>query len=319
MTEGPAGNWREDQTPHLKEPCVVVMIPAFNEEKTIGRIVLQARKYADMVVVCDDGSSDLTAEIAQGLGADVIRHKENRGYGATIQSLFERAKELGADVVVTVDGDGQHDPKEIPTLLDPILRKKKDIVIGSRFLKRQDGSGIPSFRRFGINAITKLTDVLSEQTLSDAQSGFRAYKTEALDALSLSENGMGLSVEILVQAKKHGLMIEEVPASCKYDGIEKSSKTNPLRQGLEVVMSLLRLVVEEHPLMLLGIPGIVSLAVGMFFGIWMLEVFTTQNRIVTNIALAAAAFTIIGLFAIFTSITLYSISRLLSRKNPTRK
>ena len=100
---------------------VVVGIPAFNEEKTIARVVLQAQKNADKVVVCDDGSTDLTSEIAERLEAEVVRHEQNLGYGAAVQSLFRRARELGADVLVTVDADGQHNPDEIPSVVKLLL------------------------------------------------------------------------------------------------------------------------------------------------------------------------------------------------------
>ena len=129
---------------------VVVMIPAYNEEKTIAKVVLLAQKQVDMVVVCDDGSKDLTADIAERLGVTVIRHDKNSGYGAAIQSLFRKAMEMNADVMVTLDADGQHDPREIPQLTEPILDDKADVALGSRFLgKKSDAPGInrkaPSF------------------------------------------------------------------------------------------------------------------------------------------------------------------------------
>ena len=100
------------------KPFVMVGIPAFNEENSIARVVMEAQKYADAVVVCDDGSTDLTCEIAERLGADVVRHEQNLGYGAAIKSLFERAREFDADVLVTLDGDGQHYPAEIPNVVE---------------------------------------------------------------------------------------------------------------------------------------------------------------------------------------------------------
>ena len=127
------------------EPVTVVGIPAFNEEKTIARVVLEAQKYADKVVVCDDGSSDMTAEIAERLGADVARHEQNLGYGAAIQSLFRRARELGADVLVTLDTDGQHDPREVPNVVKPILEGKANVVIGSRFVDERSAYAMPWF------------------------------------------------------------------------------------------------------------------------------------------------------------------------------
>ena len=118
-----------------KGSLIVASIPAYNEEKTIARMILLAKKYVDMVVVCDDGSTDMTAKIAENMGAGVLRHKRNAGYGAAIKSLFGRARELGADIMITLDGDGQHDPNEIPLLLKPITEGIADIAVGSRFLK----------------------------------------------------------------------------------------------------------------------------------------------------------------------------------------
>ncbi len=118
------------------KPFVVVGIPAFNEEQTIARVILDAQKFAGKVVVCDDGSTDYTAKIAEGLGADVVRHEKNGGYGASIKSLFMRAHELNADVFVTLDADGQHEPNEIPCVIKPIVEGAADVVIGSRFVDK---------------------------------------------------------------------------------------------------------------------------------------------------------------------------------------
>src|SRR5665647_1739415 len=110
------------------KPFIVVGIPAFNEEQTIARVILEAQKFAGKVVVCDDGSTDYTAKIAEGLGADLIRHEKNGGYGASIKSLFLRAHELGADIFVTLDADGQHEPNEIPVVVKPIVDGAADVV-----------------------------------------------------------------------------------------------------------------------------------------------------------------------------------------------
>jgi glycosyltransferase involved in cell wall biosynthesis len=298
------------------KPLIVACIPAFNEERMIAKVVVEASKYVGKVVVVNDGSTDMTVEIAERLGAEVIQHEKNIGYGAAIQSLFIKARELDADVAVTLDADGQQDPKEIPILTEPILKGKADIVIGSRFLgETEKKNGIPAYRRLGIGVITKLTDAASNSAISDAQSGFRAYGRKALESLILSENGMGGSVEILMEAKKLDLKIVEVPIGCNYQGLGKTSSNNPLRQGVSVVMSIVRLVVEGKPLVYLGVPGAVSLVTGVFFGIWMLEIYSIEHRIVTNIALASIAFILIGLFAISTSITLYAISRLMHKTN----
>jgi len=297
------------------EPLIIACIPAFNEEKTIARVVLQAQRHVDRVIVCDDGSTDLTGEIARRLGAQVIRHEKNLGYGAAVQSLFRKARELGADVMIILDGDGQHDPGQIPALLQPILKEDADIAVGSRFLTVEHNSeGMPFYRRLGVKAITKLTGAAVNSNLTDAQHGFRAYGRKALEGLRLSEGGMGVSVEILLKAREQGLRVVEVPVSCNYRGLETSTD-GPLGHGVGVVMSIVRLVVEERPLLFLGAPGVVSLLVGVLFGVWMLEIYAAEHYIVTNIALASVGFVMIGLFSIFTAITLYAIARLTQKAN----
>ncbi len=294
----------------LTKPLVVAGIPAFNEERTIAKLVLAAQKYVDVVLVCDDGSTDYTAEIAERMGADVIRHEKNLGYGAAIKTLFAMARELNADVLVTFDGDGQHDPREIPRLIEPVLEKKADIVLGCRFLgDKEKDTEIPRHRGWGIKLISKLTGAASNHKFNDAQCGFRVYGRKALSGLSLVENGMGASVEVLMKAKKNNLTVVEVPAEVKYNGLERSSTQNSLGHGTSVLMSIFRLVVEEKPLMLLGLPGLIFLFAGTGFGIWMLKIFAEEQQIMTNIALASIGFILIGMFTVFTAITLYAISR----------
>jgi len=296
------------------KPFVVVGIPAFNEEAMIARVVLGTQKYADAVVVCDDGSNDMTGAIAKRLGADVVRHKQNLGYGASIQSLFMRARELDADVLVTLDADGQHNPEEIPNVVKPIVQGKADLVIGSRFIDKHGTNEMPFYRRFGAQLITKLVNGSSKNGLSDAQSGFRAYNRHALERLSPIETGMGASVEILLKADKNDLKICEVPSSCKYsNGDVATSTEHPVKHGIGVLMSIVRIIVEEKPLTLLGLPGLLCLFAGLGFGVWMLQIYALEHRIVTNIALASMAFILIGCFVLSTAITLYAIARIIAR------
>ena len=291
---------------------IIAGIPAYNEEKTIAKVILLAQKHVDAVVVCDDGSQDLTADIAERLGAIVVSHEKNMGYGAAIQTLFEKAKALNADLLLTLDADGQHDALEIPKLIQPILENKADIVIGSRFL--QQNSGMPLYRRFGIKVLTKMTNSSRQKSvLTDAQCGFRAYNRKAIEGLSLDENGMGVSAEVLLKARASGLVVTEVPVEVRYKGLETSTH-NPLRHGLGVISTIIRLVVEERPLIYLGVPGAVLLFIGVLFGLWTLQVYATAGYVVTNIALASLAFGLVGIFALFTSITLYAILRLTQKR-----
>jgi glycosyltransferase involved in cell wall biosynthesis len=301
------------------KPFVVVGIPAFNEESSIAHVILESQMFADAVVVCDDGSEDLTAKIAERLGAEVIKHEGNLGYGSAIKSLFERARELGADVLITLDADGQHNPNEIPNLLEPILDGAADVVIGSRFIDARGTAEMPLYRRLGAKIITKLVNGSTKNGVSDAQSGFRAYNREALERLSVIEAGMGASVEILLEAQKNDLKICEVPSSCRYlNGEVATSTENPITHGVGVIMSIVRLIVEERPLMVMGIPSLLFLFAGVSFGVWMLDLYAIGHRIITNVALASIAFVLIGFFMLSTAITLYAISRLSRKINGNR-
>ena len=229
----------EAQAKLKTDPFVVVGIPAFNEELTIARVVLLSQNFADAVIVCDDGSSDLTGAIARRMGAEVIQHKHNRGYGAAIQSLFRRAVELNADILVTLDGDGQHDPREIPDVVKPIVQNETDIVIGSRFQNAKGTSEMRLYRQIGAKIVTGIINSSSKTKVTDAQSGFRAYGINALNKLHIHDNGMGASVQILLDAGRHCLNISEVPASCKYKVGVRTSTINPLTHGAGLILSMI--------------------------------------------------------------------------------
>jgi len=286
---------------------IVAGIPAYNEEKTIAQVILNAQKQVDVVVVCDDGSQDMTAEIAQRLGAVVIRHDRNLGYGNAIQSLFEKAKALNADVLVTLDADGQHNAKEIQTLVQSVVEGKADVAIGSRFLN--GAKGIPLYRRFGIKLLTKITNGnKKEQSLTDAQCGFRVYNRRSIESLDLREPGMGISVEILKQVRDQGLTIAEVPVETRYHGLDTSTH-HPFRHGASVLSTIIRLVVEERPLVYLGLPSVFILCAGILFGLLTLQLYAIEHRIVTNVFLASITLTLLGTFSLFTAITLFAIIR----------
>lgn len=225
-------------------PSVIAGIPAYNEERTIAEVVLKAGVHVGKVLVCNDGSRDMTGIIAQRNGAHVLEHGTNMGYGATTQTLFQKAKDLGAEVLVVFDGDGQHDPDEIPALVKPVLQGQADIVLGSRFIEgaRRD---IPSYRKVGILLITLLTRIVSGYPISDAQSGFRAYGRKALEGLNLTEERWGSSVEVFFKARDIGLKIMEVPVDCDYKDYPKASKRDPLGQGVSILVSIFRHIARE--------------------------------------------------------------------------
>jgi glycosyltransferase involved in cell wall biosynthesis len=230
------------QTPYA--PSIVAGIPAYNEEKTIAEVVLKAGCHVGKVLVCDDGSKDRTRVVARENGADVLEHEKNMGYGATMQTLFGKARELDADVLVVFDGDGQHDPDEIPELVKPVLEGRADIVIGSRFINGAR-MNVPLYRRMGILLITLLTKIFSGYAISDAQSGFRTFNRKALEELKISEDGWGSSVEVFFRARDVGLRILEVPVDCDYEGYPKALKCDPLRQGISIVASIFNYAIHK--------------------------------------------------------------------------
>jgi glycosyltransferase involved in cell wall biosynthesis len=281
---------------------VVACIPAYNEERTIARVVVEAQRYVDKVIVCDDGSTDLTGEIARRLGAEVIRHERNMGYGAALSSLFKAARELNASAMVVLDADLQHNPSDIPRLLSPVVKGEADIVIGSRFLGKE--GGVPKYRGLGIRLITDFAKGVSYRDITDAQSGFRAYSRRAINSITPSEQGMGASTEILLKAKEVGLRVVEVPIKISYD-VEKPSTHNPLLHGLDVILSTVKHLSIRRPLVFYGVPGFAALLVALFFWVWTLQIFASTRQIVTNIALIALGATLVGLMLLTTAVILW--------------
>jgi len=291
------------------KPPVFACIPAYNEEKSIGAVIVQTMKYVDRVLVCDDGSQDSTGIIAERLGAVVVRHERNKGYGASIKSLFVHALQLGVEVVITIDADGQHDPREIPLLLEPLGLGKADIVIGSRF-QEGGGSEAPKWRTNGIKLITGLA--ANGLSVTDAQSGFRAYNKRALESLVLSEQGMGVSTEILIKAQDKGLTVTEVPIHITYG--EDSSTHNPLLHGLDVILSTVKHLSMRRPLLFYGLPGFISLCVSAVFWFWTFRIFAMTKTISTNVALVALSGTVVGLMLMTIAIILWVLISVVREK-----
>ena len=215
---------------------VIVCIPCYNTAFYIADVVTNAKKYVDEVIVIDDGSSDDTADIATAVGAQVVIHETNKGYGQSIKSGFEVAKSVSADILVTLDGDGQHNPDEIPQIVSPILNGEADLVIGSRFLSKNNK--VPKHRRLGINIITFLCNLRSGEKVSDAQSGFRAYSKKVINELTMNERGMGISVELLIRARQNGFHIKEAPITCLYHS--DSSTLHPIGHGVGVAATTIK-------------------------------------------------------------------------------
>ena len=289
---------------------ITVGIPAFNEEKNIASIISRLKDFTDSIVVCDDGSSDMTAKIAEDMGAILVKHPKNLGYGAAIRTIFLKAKDLESDVLVTLDGDGQHQIMDVEKILKPIEKNQADIVIGSRFLDKK--SNVPKYREFGINVITKVTNVTIKNKLTDAQSGLRAYSKKVLSEIAPSDSGMGISTEILIKASSKGLKIVEVPITISYAG--ETSTQNPVSHGTSVLFSTIKYISIEHPLRFYGIPAFICLTVGLFFTYLAVQFYTEFGKLSTNLTILSAGTVLVGVMLAITAILLYSLVSVVREK-----
>ncbi len=285
---------------------VIVIIPAYNEERFIGSVVLKARQHADAVIVVDDGSTDDTAAVAEAAGAVVVRHQQNRGKGAALNTAFREARAMGAGVVVTVDGDGQHRCDEIGTLIEPVLNGEADMAVGSRFLDVR--SEIPAWRVFGQHSLTVATNLGSGFSLTDSQSGFRAFSPRAVRTLAFNSAGFSVESEMQFLAREHGLRVVEIPITCSY---EDPPKRNPVAHGLQVLNGMIRLVGQHRPLLFFGVPGLAGLLFGLLWGLLVVDIYSRTQVLAFGYSLIAVLFTLAGVLTMLTGIILHSIRGLL--------
>ena len=289
---------------------ITIGIPAYNEEKNIAKIIIKLKKITDSIIVCDDGSSDMTSEIAKNLGVIVISHKKNMGYGAAIRTIFEKSAEIGSDILVTFDADGQHRIEDVSRVLHPLENNEADIVIGSRFLGKQ--SNVPNYRKLGIKVITQITNSSIKTKLTDSQSGFRAYSKQVLSKISLSEVGMGISTEILIKASSEGLRITEVPITILYSG--DTSTHNPVSHGTSVLFSTIKFTSIEHPLKFYGIPSVIFLIIGVIFTSLAVQYYVDVGRLNTDLTLIGAGTILVGIILLISAILLYSLVSVVREK-----
>jgi len=282
---------------------VIVGIPAYNEEKNIAKIIVGLKKVADQIIVCDDGSTDSTSIIAESLGAIIIKHPKNLGYGSAIRSIFLKAREINSEILVTIDADGQHKIEDIKNVAKPVVDGQADISIGSRFLDKHDNA--PKYRKLGINIITKVTNSSLSEKITDSQSGFRAYNSKVLQALTPSDSGMGISTEILIKSSNLGFKIAEVPTEIQYEG--DTSSQNPVSHGTGVLLSTLKYISIERPLRFYGIPSFIFFAIGLTFTFLSIQFYADVGRLSTNLTLVAAGTLLIAIILAITAILLFSL------------
>ena len=289
---------------------LIIGIPAYNEEKNIASMVLKLKESADKIIVCNDGSTDLTGKISEELNVITIHHKENLGYGAAIRSIFLKAKELDGDILVTFDADGQHKIADIKNVILPIEKKQSDVVIGSRFLTKSNS--VPQYRKLGINIITKVTNSTLNKKLTDAQSGFRAYSKDVLRKIIPTDTGMGVSTELLIKSSNLGFRISEVPITISYEG--ETSTHNPVSHGVDVLLSTIKYTALQRPLRFYGIPSVVFLVIGFSFTFLSIQFYAEVGRLSTNLTLISAGTVLIGVILAVTAILLFSLTSIVKEK-----
>jgi glycosyltransferase involved in cell wall biosynthesis len=296
----------------------LVIIPCYNEETTIGSVVLKAKNYIKNILVINDGSTDDTAKIAKSAGAYILSHKKNYGKSAAIRNGFKYALKKKFDYVITIDGDGQHNPDEIPFLLTNIQNNGDDIVLGSRSNTNLE---MPGWRRFGKNILDYITSFGNGGYLVDSQNGFRAFNKKAMKALSPNLNGKNYCSESeqIIKAHELGLDISQVNVSCKYKDLKKTSAQNPASHGLSVLRYIIWLVAESHPLLFIGLPGFILIILGLFFGIQTLQYYNQTHVFLISYAILVSILLIIGVLAMFIGLVLNVLPRIIRNAKSIEK
>ncbi len=285
-----------DNSPERK---IIAGLPAYNEARYIGSVIIQVRQYVSEVIVVDDGSTDNTSQIAELAGATVIKQATNQGKGVAVQEIIAKAKEKGADILILLDADSQHNPSEIPVLVNAVL-EGSDLVIGSR---KTDKKNIPYYRRFGQKILSIFTGTLSKGEVSDTESGFRALSRKGISELQLKEKGFAIEAEMISDATQKGLSIKEVPITAIYTG--DGSTINPVRHGFSVVNRIMVMISERRPLLFFGIIGGILLIVGIVSGVFVIKVYYYGSQVLaTGTALISILCITVGLLCVFTGLIL---------------
>ncbi len=286
---------------YMPRRCVAV-IPAHNEDRFIASVVIKTLYHAGLVIVVDDGSTDQTAFLAHQAGALVIKSDINLGKAKAITLGFAEALKYNPEVIVCLDGDSQHEPAQIPDLIQPILNGEADIVVGSRFLNPLDGT--PKWRRFGQWLFTKITNAASKVKITDSQSGFRAFSVGAVRSLRFSSSSLGFESEMQILLNDHQYRVTEVPITVHYiDG----NKRSPFSHGLQVIDTIMGLIARRRPLAFFSLPGVIFASIGVLFGINVVHGILTQSTVVFGTALVASSLIVIGVLLFATGVILNSL------------
>jgi glycosyltransferase involved in cell wall biosynthesis len=289
----------------------LALIPCYNEEHTVGNLILKTKPYVDTVLVVDDGSSDKTTMTAQNAGAVVLAHPKNKGKGAAIKTGFHYALAHGFDDVVTIDGDGQHDPGEIPIVLSELRRNGHDIVIGTRF---GPSTEMPFWRKIGKRVLDYATGIGTGGFVTDSQSGFRAFNKKAIKTLIPLITGEAFSVESeqLIKGHEQGLQMGSARVSCKYNGLQTSTKT-PSSHGFSVLQYVLRMLVEKQPLLFIGVPSMMFILLGLLAGLYTLLYYNSSHILLIPHTIIFSIMLLIGVLGLLLAVLFHNAPYIVQR------
>lgn len=273
------------------------VIPAYNEELTIGSVITKTKKYIEKVIVVDDGSSDATACIAEASGAIVIRSEKNFGKAHALKMGFEMALCMGLSVVM-LDADGQHNPDDIPKLIAPLINNEADLVIGSRFIEG-DNKNIPPYRQIGQRVLNKFTNISAKSSVSDSQSGFRAISKDVLGKIYFDSSGYNVESDMICHFSTNGFRIKEVPIPARYD-IPKGHKMSPITHGVGVLYNVINSIGYHRPMLFFGILSLCTGLIGFYFGLNVMMRYWETGEVLLGSGLACAFLSVISINA-FTS------------------
>ena len=290
----------------------LAIIPCHNEEATVANVILKTKRFVTEVIVVDDGSSDETRKIAQEAGAVVLSHKHNRGKGAAIRTGFQYALKKNFDYIITIDGDGQHDPLEIPQLLHNVINNGHDISVGYRVGQNTE---MPMWRRVGKRVLDYTTSMGTGGFVTDSQCGFRAFNKKAIEQITPQLRGEAFSIESeqLIKAHESGLKVTNTNVTCKYKDLQTSTK-NPATHGLSVLGYVIWVVAERRPLLLISVPGFIAVVLGLMLGLYTLHYGTQSTVLFLSYLLLVSILLILGAVAVFVGLLLHVVPRILTRQ-----
>jgi len=290
----------------------LAIIPCRNEEATIGSVILKTKRFVNQVLVIDDGSDDETKKIAKDAGATVISHRKNKGKGAAIRTGFKYAMEKDFDYVVTMDGDGQHNPLEIPALLENVVNNGHDISVGYRV---GDNTEMPMWRKVGKRVLDYTTSMGTGGFVTDSQCGFRAFNKKAYESIAPKLKGEAFSVESeqLIKAHELGLKVVNTSVSCKYKDLDTSTK-NPAAHGLSVLGYVIWVVAEQRPLLFISLPGLIAIVIGLLLGIYTLQSYNQSQMFTIPYAIIGSILLVVGVIAFLVGLLLYILPNIMKKR-----